>query len=387
MNKIFISLISLLICQLAFQSCTSEINRQDWIKNAVIYEVNIQYFGPDGNFKSFQKELPRLQKTGIDVLWLMPIFQRAEKMKLGVLGSPYAVRDYYSIHEPYGTKDDFKALVKDVHSRKMKLILDWVPNHTGWDNELITKHPEYYLHDSLGNIRNAYVWKDIAQLDYSKQEVRDYMIEAMKYWIKEFDIDGYRCDVAWAIPFDFWKKANTELKKLKPVFMLAEAEGSEYHRSGFDMTYTWQFMDLRAAMMKHKKTVWDLDTLMQAEQKNYQKQDIRMYFTTNHDEDGSGTSFERLKGAAKAFAVFTFTVPGMPMIYTGQETANAFKANFMKKEYVDFQNHDMTDFYTYLIRVKDKNPALWNGSYGGDYTRITNGADSTVISFIRTKDQ
>ncbi len=151
----------------------------------------------------------------------------------------------------------------------MKLILDWVPNHTGWDNNLITEHPDYYVHDSLGNIKNAYVWKDIAQLDFSKQEVRDYMLEAMKYWIKEFDIDGYRCDVAWAIPFDFWNKANIELRKLKPLFMLAEAEGPGYHLSGFDMTYTWKFMDLRRAMMGHKKNVWDLDTLMQAEQKNY----------------------------------------------------------------------------------------------------------------------
>jgi 1,4-alpha-glucan branching enzyme len=304
-------------------------------------------------------------------------------MKLGELGSPYAVRDYYGIHEPYGNKDDLKALIAEVHSRNMKIILDWVPNHTAWDNDLIYKHTEYYAHDSLGNIRMAYDWKDIAQLDYSKKEVRSYMIEAMKYWVKEFDIDGFRCDVAWGVPTDFWEVANAELKKLKPLFMLAEAEGPEYHRSGFDMTYTWQFMDLRTAMMDKKKNVWDLDTLIQATQKKHQKQDIQMYFTTNHDEDGNGTSFERLKGAAKAYAVFTFTVPGMPLIYTGQETANTFKADFMKKEYVVFQDHDMEDFYTYLISLKDKNPALWNGKYGGDYQRISNGSDSNVISFLR----
>ena len=265
------------------------------------------------------------------------------------------------------------------------MILDWVPNHTAWDNDLINTHPGYYAHDSTGNIRNAYVWKDIAQLDYSKTEVREYMIEAMKYWIKEFDIDGYRCDVAWGIPSDFWIKANTELRKMKPLFMLAESEGPEYHRSGFDMTYTWRFMDLRSAMLKHKKNVWDLDTLMQSEKKIYKKDDIRMYFTSNHDEDGNGTSFERLKGAANAFTVFTFTVPGMPLIYTGQETANTFRGGFMKKGYVDFTNHDMTDFYTYLISIKDRNPALWNGISGGDYIRISNGADSSVISFIPHK--
>jgi cyclomaltodextrinase len=365
-------------------SCSHEQKSSDWKNTAVIYEVNLQYYTPEGTFNAFRAQLPRLQDMGIKIIWLMPIFPRGEKMKIGKFGSPYAVRNYYGIHEPFGTKEDLKALVNEVHAKNMKLLLDWVPNHTSWDNNLITEHPEYYSRDSLGNIRQAYVWRDIAQLDYSKMEVQEYMINAMKYWIKEFDIDGYRCDVAWGISCDFWKEAIAELRSIKPVFMLAEAEGPQYHRAGFDMTYTWQFMNLRDQMTKKKKNILDLDTLLEGNFKKYEKQDIRMYFTSNHDEEGGGTSFERLKGGNQAWAVLTFTLPGMPMVYCGQETGNNLKASYNEKVAIQFQNHDLSDFYKYMISLKAGHPAIWNGTAGGDYTRLSNGADTSVISFIRS---
>jgi glycosidase len=418
MKNHFNNIITLLACMVAFQSCTEKPVNKEWIKNAVIYEVNLKMYGPDGNFKSFQKELPRLQKMGVDVLWIMPIHSNF----------PYAPEDYFGIDKSYGTKEDFKALVDDIHSRKMKVILDEVPNHCGWKNKIVNEHPEYFVHDSKGKICYAYIWKWMAQFDYSKQETRDFMLSVMKYWVGNFDVDGYRMDCSWALPLDFWKYTIAELNKVKPVLMLAEAEGPQFHRAGFDMTYQWNFMMLRGDIMNNKKNVSDFDTLMKAEQNDYQKNDIRMYFTSNHDEDNpgwsqeaddklllswknpepdtissyipegftglpgiarrTGRSFSRLKGATKAFAVATFTLPGMPLIYNGQETAfESERGGFgVPAEFVDFKNHDMTDFYTHLITLKHKHPALWNGSYGGDYYRIMNGADSSVFSFVRIKE-
>jgi cyclomaltodextrinase / maltogenic alpha-amylase / neopullulanase len=418
MKNHFTIVISLFVCLMVFQSCSQKSNDKEWLKNAVIYEVNLKLYGPDGSLKTFQKELPRLQKMGVDILWIMPIHSNF----------PYAPVDYFGIDTSYGTKEDFKVLVDDIHSRNMKVILDEVPNHCGWSNKIITEHPEYFVHDSLGKICYAYVWKGMAQFDYSKQETRNFMLSVMKYWVEEFDVDGYRMDCSWAPPLDFWEYAISELNKVKPVLMLAEAEGPQYHQAGFDMTYQWNFMMLRGDIMNNVKNVWDLDTLMKAEQNDYQKEDIRMYFTSNHDEDSpgwsqeaddrfllswknpqpdtitpfipegftglpgiarrTGRSFSRLKGATKAFAVATFTLPGMPLIYNGQETAYESEHGGFgdPAEYIDFKNHDMTDFYTQLISLKHENPALWNGSYGGDYERIMNGADSSVISFVRIKE-
>jgi cyclomaltodextrinase / maltogenic alpha-amylase / neopullulanase len=417
MKKLYTIIISFVICQFLFISCSHQAANKEWIKNAVIYEVNLKMYSPDGTIKTFQKELPRLQKMGVDVLWIMPIHSQF----------PYAPDDYFGIDKSYGTKEDFKALVDDIHSRNMKVILDEVPNHCGWSNKIITEHPEYFVHDSLGKICYAYVWKWMAQFDYSKKETRDFMLSVMKYWVEEFDVDGYRMDCSWAPPLDFWEYAIPELNKVKPVLMLAEAEGPQYHRAGFDMTYQWNFMMLRGDIMNHVKNAWDLGNMMVTELNDYQKNDIRMYFTSNHDEDRpgwsqeaddkfllswrnpqpdtitpyipkgfsglpgiarrTGRSFSRLKGATKAFAVATFTLPGMPLIYNGQETAYESGSGLPDdKEYIDFKNHDMTDFYTSLISMKHENQALWNGIYGGDYERLENGADSSVFSFMRIKE-
>ena len=253
------------------------------------------------------------------------------------------------------------------------------------------------------------------------------MLSVMKYWVEQYDVDGYRMDCSWAPPLDFREYAIPKLNAVKPVLMLAEAEGPQYHRAGFDMTCQWHFMTLRGDMMNQVADVSDLDAMMIAEQKEYEKGDIRMYFTSNHDEDRpgwtqeqddtflwswqnpepdtitpyipddfeglpgiarrTGRSFSRLKGATKAFAVATFTLPGMPLIYNGQETTfEAGTGSYIESEYIDFENHDMTDFYTQLISMKHDNPALWNGICGGDYLRLENGADTNVLSFMRIKD-
>jgi glycosidase len=417
MKKTLAIVLTLIMVMATFHSCKKNPEGKDWIKNAVIYEVNLKMYGPDGTIEAFRKELPRIQKLGVDVLWIMPIHS----------AFPYAPLDYFGVDSTYGTKEEFKALVEDIHSRGMRVILDEVPNHCGWGNKVITEHPEYFVHDSLGKVCYAYVWKWMAQFDYSKQETRDFMLSVMKYWVEEFDVDGYRMDCSWAPPLEFWEYAIPKLNEVKPVLMLAEAEGPQYHRAGFDMTYQWHFMMLRGDMMNQVKDVSAIDSMMVAELNDYEKADIRMYFTSNHDEDRpgwsqeeddsflwswqnpepdtitpyipdgfqglpgiarrTGRSFSRLKGATKAFAVATFTLPGMPLIYNGQESAfESGTGSFTEPEYIDFVNHDMTDFYIQLINMKHEYPALWNGIYGGDYIRLENGADSGVLSFMRTKD-
>ena len=213
----------------------------EWTKNTIIYEVNLRQYSESGSFKEFAEQLPRLKKLGIDILWIMPIYPIGEKNRKGTMGSYYSVKDYYSVNLEHGTLNDFIELVKKIHKMGMYVILDWVPNHTSWDNKLTIDHPEWYKKDSLGNfVPPVPDWSDVIHLDYNSEGLRKYMIEALKYWIQKTDIDGYRCDVAHMIPTDFWNEARVELDKVKPVFMLAEAEIPEHHDEPFAMSYAWE---------------------------------------------------------------------------------------------------------------------------------------------------
>jgi glycosidase len=216
-----------------------QVQHPEWSKNAAIYQLNTRQFSAEGTFQAAQKELPRLKEMGIDIIWLMPINPIGEKNRKGTLGSPYSIKDYYGVNPEFGTLDDLKAFVKEAHQLGMYVILDWVANHTAWDNNLVTEHPEWYKRDYKGNFRPTpwWDWDDIIDLDYSKPELRKYMTEAMKYWVKEADIDGYRCDVAGFVPIDFWDNLRIELDAIKPVFMLAEWESRDMHANAFDMTY------------------------------------------------------------------------------------------------------------------------------------------------------
>ena len=222
-----------------------KLTHPEWSKNAVIYQINTRQFTKEGTFKAAESHLPRLKELGADILWLMPIHEIGQKNRKGTLGSPYSVKDYYSVNPEFGTMDDLKHFVRAAHDMGMYVILDWVPNHTAWDNVLVSEHPEWYTRDWKGDFHPTpwWDWSDIIDLDYSKPELRKYMTDAMKYWVAEADIDGYRCDVAGFVPTDFWNTLRKELDAIKPVFMLAEWESRDLHVEAFDMTYAWSWYD------------------------------------------------------------------------------------------------------------------------------------------------
>lgn len=359
----------------------------DWSKNATIYEVNLRQFTPEGTFNAFRNHLQRIRKMGVDILWLMPINPIGEKNRKGTLGSYYSVKDFLGINPELGTLEDFITLVHEAHSTGMKVIIDWIANHTSWDNNLITEHPDWYKHDAEGNIVSPVKeWTDAAGLDYSKQEVRDYMTNALKYWIEIADIDGYRCDVAGMVPVGFWNEAVPQIRKVKKVFMLAEWETPEMHEVAFDATYAFEFYHLMNAIAKGEKCAEDIDTLMEKESDDYSHNAYRLRYTSNHDENSwSGSEYERMGNAAKTFAALTFCIPGMPLIYGGQEAAFDRRLKFFDKDQIDWNGYSLQDFYTTLIELKKRNPVLWNGAAGAHMTKVMTSDDKNIYCLSRIR--
>ena len=360
----------------------------EWSRNSVIYEVNLRQYTPEGTFKAFEQHLPRLKELGVDILWLMPVNPIGMTNRKGSLGSYYSIKDYHGINPEFGSLEDFKELVKKAHSLGLKVIIDWVANHTSWDNNLITEHPEWYTHDSTGKIIAPVAdWTDAADLDYTHKGLREYMKDAMIYWVKEADIDGFRCDVAGMVPVDFWNSTVPEIKKIKPVFMLAEWETPEMHDTAFDMTYGWNLYQIMNAIAKGEKTADDIDSIWIKEDSLYPPDAYRMRFTTNHDENSwSGTEFERMGDAAPVFAVMSFTVPGMPLIYSGQESGFNQRLRFFDKDTIDWDNYKLSVFYSTLIKIKKENKALWNGNTSGTLTRIHTHSSKEIYAFLREKE-
>ncbi|MCB0641715.1 MAG: alpha-amylase, partial [Phaeodactylibacter sp.] len=306
---------------------TTDTADMDWIKKANIYEVNIRQYTPEGTFNAFAQHLPRLQDMGVKILWFMPIYPISEKNRKGTLGSYYAVSDFTSVNPNFGTMDDFKALVADAHTRGMKVILDWVPNHTGWDHHWITEHPDWYTQNEAGEIIDpsndkgeSYGWTDVADLNYNNADMRKAMIDDLKFWLTEVGVDGYRCDVAYEVPDDFWAQVHDAFKPFEPVFMLAEAEHAPHRNEGyFNMSYSWSFHHLMNDIAKGKKDATAVKTWYQEDRAKF-KQGYHMQFTTNHDENSwNGTIEERMGEAGDAMNVLAFTFDGMPLIYSGQE--------------------------------------------------------------------
>jgi glycosidase len=359
----------------------------EWSKNANIYEVNIRQYTPEGTLLAFVKHLPRLKEMGVDILWLMPVNPIGELNRKGTLGSYYAIKDYMAVNTEFGTMDDLKLLVDRAHELEMKVILDWVANHTAWDNPLVTEHPEWYKKDTAGKLVSPYDWTDVLQLDYEQMGLWEYMIGAMKFWITEADVDGFRCDVAGMVPTGFWIWARRELDQVKPVFMLAEAEKPELVEEAFDMDYGWEFHHLMNKVAKGEKAVKDLLGYFRKTDTTYPGNVYRMYFTSNHDENSwQGTEFERMAEAATAMAALSALVPGMPLIYSGQEAGMDKRLRFFEKDTISWdKNPEYAGFYTVLLALKKRNQALWNGNYGGLMEIIPVG-DTSVLAFTREKN-
>lgn len=395
-SKIFSTLgLVILIFLISCNSKTSEIKYQEvkhpeWSKNLSMYEVNIRQYTTEGTFNAFAEHLPRLKELGTDIIWLMPIQPIGEKNRKGSMGSYYAVQDYYGINPEFGTEEDFKNLITKIHELDMYVIIDWVANHSAWDNELINLHPEWYKKDNEGNIIPPVEdWSDVAGFNYEIPELHDYMIDALKYWVQDFNIDGYRCDVAGMVPVDFWNRARYELDKLKPVFMLAEADDPELNKFAFDMTYAWSSHFLWNEIAQGAKSVDDLVKGFADEKMRYKSSDYRLNFTSNHDENSwKGSAIERLGDATKTFAILSVTAPGMPLIYSGQEACIEKRLLFFEKDTINWDKECcLADFYKALFKLKKENPALWNGDFGGAMERISTTADDKIFAFSRIKDE
>lgn len=366
-----------------------ELKHPEWSKNATIYEANIRQFTPEGTFKAFESHLPRIKAMGIDIIWLMPIHPIGVEKRKGTLGSEYSVKDYYGINPEFGTKEDFKHLVDKIHSMGMYVIVDWVANHSSWDNQLAKDHPDWYTKTEEGNFQPTpwYDWDDVIDFDYDKPGIRKYMTEALVYWVKDFNIDGYRCDTAGFLPTDFWDNAREEMDAVKPVFMLAEWESRDLHIKAFDMTYSWTFFDKMVAVTRDKKSMAGLVEYMAHDVSTFPRDGYRMLFTDNHDMNSWNHNMDYNFGAGlKASMVLCGTVNGMPLVYGGQEAGLNRSLKFFDKDLIDWSKMPYETLFKKLFDLKHKNKALWNGKEGGVMVRIYSDKMEQVISFSRTKD-
>lgn len=363
-----------------------QLQHPDWSKNSTIYEVNIRQYTPEGTFKAFESHLPRLKAMGVDIIWLMPIHPIGVKNRKGTLGSYYSVKDYLAVNPEFGTMDDFKSLVKKIHASGMHVIIDWVANHSAWDNKLVTEHPEWYSKNNEGNFQPTpwYDWDDIIDFDYEQPELRKYMTEALKFWVSETDIDGYRCDVAGFIPVDFWDNVRVELEAIKPVFMLAEWEDRDMLKNAFDMTYAWTLWNKLREIAKEGKPVGGLIEYMAHDVSTFPRDGYKMTFTDNHDKNSwEGNQYSNFGPALETCIVFAATVNGMPLVYSGQEAGLDRSLRFFDKDTIIWKNHRNEQLYAQLFDLKHKNQALWNGKHGGQMVRVYNDSQDKIISFYR----
>jgi 1,4-alpha-glucan branching enzyme len=338
------------------------------LATAVMYEVNIRQITPEGTFKAFtEQHIDRLKVLGVDILWLMPTYPISIKNRKGGLGSYYSIADYKSVNPEFGTFEDFKQLVDKAHEAGMLVILDWVANHTGWDNPWINTNPEWYTHDSTGKIIPPVAdWSDVADLNFEQPGLKAAMIEAMEYWVSEAGIDGYRCDAAAMAPTEFWKEALINLDSLRPTIKLAEAWEPELLDNGFDAAYGWEFHHLLNEIAKGKKNLSAVNDYIAKTDTLYADDDILLNFITNHDENSwAGTEYERMGKYVNGFAALTYLMPGIPLIYTGQEAGLNKRLRFFEKDTVSFNDTTLYSFYRKLNDLKRRNPALLAGIGGG----------------------
>ncbi|MDE3184079.1 MAG: alpha-glucosidase C-terminal domain-containing protein [Bacteroidota bacterium] len=358
-----------------------------WSEQSNIYEVNVRQYSKEGTFKAFEKSLPRLKKMGVQILWFMPINPigiEGRKMTESDLGSYYSVKNYKEVNPEFGTMADWKQLVKRAHALGFKVIIDWVPNHTSPDNPWMKTHPDFYKHDKNGNTVYDNDYSDTRNLNYDNMELRDSMISAMKFWITTTGIDGFRCDHVDPTPVDFWKDCITQLRKIKNVFMLAESEKPEFHYAGFDATYAWNMMWTTVDLAQGKIPLQYLDSVLNNNFTTFPKNAERMYFTTNHDENSwNGTEFEKYGDAYKAFAVFSQTMyESVPLVYSGQEEPNKKRLKFFTRDPITWGKYAMAPFYSTLLHLRSKDPAL---AADAAYKKITTANDEAIFAYTRTK--
>ena len=368
----------------------SQAQTPDWAKDAVIYQINTRQYSEAGTFEAVEADLARIKDLGVHILWFMPIHPIGEEKRKGSMGSPYAVKDFQAVNPDLGTLEDFKSLVDAAHALDMKIIIDWVANHTAWDNHLITEHPDWYTRNSEGEMQHPEDtdWLDVADLDYSQPGLRDYMKESLLYWVKDVGIDGYRCDVAGMVPTDFWEDVRPVLDAVKPVFMLAEWQEPELHNSAFDASYAWRWKEIMQDIVNGKANAQDMSGYYEDYQANWPRGAMRMAYTSNHDQNTwDGIPQDIYGDAYETAIVLSFTGEGIPLIYNGQECANTKRLEFFEKDLIDWRCDDsLNELFTELVRLKENNPALHNGVRGASLTEVENTNAQNVFSFIRQNE-
>jgi alpha-amylase len=383
-NPVHIAVLAAAFLTLA--ACTGKGPHAAWTYDSVVYEMNVRQYTPEGTFAAAEGQLARLKRLGVDVIWLMPIYPIGELQRKGTLGSYYAVRDYCAVNPEFGTMADFEHFLKAAKGQGFRVILDWVANHTSPDAVWINGEPaDWYERDSLGRTIVQYDWTDIAALNYDNPAVWEAQKEAMRFWMKK-GIDGFRCDMACEVPFEFWQKTIAELREDYPqMYMLAEGEDPRLHESGFDASYAWRLHHLLNDIAQGSKGVDDLLEYVKEDAEQYPQEAFRLMFTSNHDENSwAGTEFERMGDAAEVMAVLTFTLPGgQPLIYTGQEMGWNHRFQFFEKDPVPcWEENAHTEFYYKLIELRHHHPALRSGEKGGSFEVVS--AQDGVLVFRRT---
>lgn len=377
----------------ATAATTNDMPHLPWTRQAVIYQINVRQYSAAGTLAAVQADLPRLRALGVDVLWVMPWQPIGKLNRKGTLGSYYSISDYTAVNPEFGTLADAKSFVGEAHKLGLKVILDWVANHTAWDHPWATAHKDWFKLNAKGEVYAVTFnegqpgeehWDDVIALNYRSAALRTAMIDAMKFWVREVDLDGFRCDVASLVPTDFWVRTRRELDALKPMFMLAESDAKELHTSGaFDMTYAWDLADeVFKKVGKGEAGAPLLKAWLEKQPAGYPAHAYRMRFTSNHDFNSwHGTDAELYGDAYQALAVLTFTLPGMPLIYNGQESRLTKRLAFFEKDAIAWKTYELTGFYQQLIALKHQHPALAAGQYGAPVALLD--APAGVVAFGR----
>jgi len=354
----------------------------DWLKDKTIYEVNIRQYTESGSFKAFESHIPRLKEMGVEILWLMPITPISEKARKGSMGSYYACSSYTIINPEFGNEQDFLSLIHLAHKHEMKVIIDWVANHTGRQHEWMETNPDWFSRDEEGNFTERNGWEDVVDLNFENHDMRAALIGAMQYWVRTFNIDGFRCDMAHLVPLAFWSSARKACETIKPLFWLAECEDIEYH-SVFDASYAWSWMHETEKLAKGQSGVNEIYNLLH-EYAQYPKSAYKLFFTSNHDENTwNGTEYEKYGIATKAWAVFTFMWKGIPLIYSGQEQPNNKRLAFFDKDNIEWTNTpQLTSFYKTLIQLRKQYSCLVEGDSFNLPTQ-----SNEVMAFLRYDHQ
>lgn len=358
-----------------------------WMEHQVIYEINVRQYSEAGTFAAVEADLDRIEGMGFTTLWFMPIHPIGEVNRKGSLGSYYSIADYRSVNTEFGDKEDFRSLVQAAQGRGLRVIMDWVGNHTAWDHVWAQSRPEFYMKDQTGTYIPplGFDWTDVIQIDFNNPEVLEAHIEAMRYWVEEFGIDGFRCDYATGVPTEFWDELSTALLRIRPdLFLLAESDVADHQLSAFHASYGWEMMHAFEAIAQGREPANHIDAVLARQDLKFPRGYDLVYMTSNHDENSwQGTVFERLGGGVETFAVLSYTLDGIPLVYNGQEAGLDKRLEFFERDPIEWRAHPLERFYRSLNRLKRHHPAL--GTDAASH-RLRTNMDEHVYAFMRGEE-